>query len=551
LSRTCERILEKRQVAWHTRTKKVPDPPTKSRSASLAVAAGILLSRIAGLVRERIFAHYLGNSDAAGAFKAALRIPNLLQNLFGEGVLSASFIPVYARLLAEGKEEEAGRVAGVVASFLALIVAVLVGVGTLFSRELIDVIAPGFTGDVREVTIDLVKIMFSGVGLLVLSAWCLGILNSHKKFFLSYVAPVLWNVAIIAALVFYGGGLVSTRAGQMALVDKLAWATVVGAGLQLGVQLPRALTLTRGLRPSLSTRFQPARQVGASFVPVLVSRGVVQLSAYIDQILASYLGPAAVSAMLYAQQLYLLPVSLFGMAVAAAELPEMSRAIGTPEEVAAKLRGQLTAGFQNMSFFVVPSVVAFLALGDVVVAALYQTGRFGGSDTTFVWLVLAGSTLGLLASTQARLCASAFYALRDTRTPLWFAIVRVTVTGGLGYVIALPVRKALGWPASYGAAGLTASAGLAGWIEFVLLKYALGKRIGRFAIGAGVLVRAWIAALLACAPAFALHRYVPIRQPLVSGAAVLGLYGALYFVFAIALGLDGAKRIARKLRLRR
>src|SRR5277367_3809913 len=132
----------------------------RGRAAALAVAAGILLSRIAGLLRERVFAHYLGDSDAAGAFKAALRIPNLLQNLFGEGVLSASFIPVYARLLAEGKEEEAGRVAAVVASLLSLLVALLVLAGTAGSRFIIDVVAPGFHGEVRELTITLVQIMF-------------------------------------------------------------------------------------------------------------------------------------------------------------------------------------------------------------------------------------------------------------------------------------------------------------------------------------------------------------------------------------------------------
>ena len=177
----------------------------KKSPAAIAVAFGILLSRIMGLVRERVFAYYLGNSDAAGAFRAALRIPNLLQNLFGEGVLSASFIPVYAKLLAEGKEEEAGQVAATVLSLLATATALLVIVGVTCSRPLIDILAPGFHGEVRELTIRMVAIMFPGTGLLVLSAWCLGVLNSHRQFFLSYVAPVLWNVAIITMLAAMGG----------------------------------------------------------------------------------------------------------------------------------------------------------------------------------------------------------------------------------------------------------------------------------------------------------------------------------------------------------
>src|SRR5688572_27136205 len=163
--------------------------PMRTRPAAL-VAAGILLSRIVGLVRERVFGFYFGVTDEADAFRAAFRIPNLLQNLFGEGVLSASFIPVYARLLAHGREAEAGRVAAAILSLLALVVSLLVLAGILTTPYLIDAIVPGFTGEKRHLTIQLVRTLFPGAGLLVLSAWCLGILNSHGRFFLSYAAPV-------------------------------------------------------------------------------------------------------------------------------------------------------------------------------------------------------------------------------------------------------------------------------------------------------------------------------------------------------------------------
>ncbi len=514
----------------------MPASPSQAKSrrrpAALAVAAGIFLSRLAGLVRERVFAHYLGNSDAAGAFKAALRIPNLLQNLFGEGVLSASFIPVYARLLAEGKEEEASRVAGAIASLLALLVALLVAAGTLGAPYFVDLVAPGFSGQVRALTVTLVEIMFAGVGLLVLSAWCLGVLNSHKRFFLSYVAPVLWNVAQIATLVAFGARAFQSPAGQASVVTLVAWSTVAGAGLQLLVQLPQALLLVRRFRPSLSlTRlraFEPVRRVLRNFVPVVVGRGVVQISAYIDQVFASYLGPASVAAMAYAQQLYLLPISLFGMAISAAELPAMSSVVGSDEEIAAALRERLARGLARMAFFVVPSVVAFLALGDVVVGALYQTGRFGADDTVLVWMILAGSTVGLLAATQGRLCSSALYALGDTRTPLRYAVVRVTITAVLGWAAAFPIRQAFGWPPGHGAAGLTATAGIAGWIELMLLKRALDRRIGHVPLGAGTLLRCWGAAAAAGGIAFTLHRLLPIAHPVLAGAVVLGVYGVLY-----------------------
>ena len=173
-----------------------PHPATSPRqdesgSGAFFVGAGILLSRIVGLIRESVFAHYLGNSLAAAAFKAAIRIPNVLQNLFGEGVLSASFIPVYARLIGRGDREEADRVAGAVFGILSLLTSLLVVAGVLGAPVLIDVIAPGFKGEERALTLRLVQILFPGVGFLVVSAWCLGILNSHRRFFIGYAAPVV------------------------------------------------------------------------------------------------------------------------------------------------------------------------------------------------------------------------------------------------------------------------------------------------------------------------------------------------------------------------
>ena len=157
--------------------------------ASFLVAAGILLSRVVGLVRERVFAHYFGTSVAGDAFKAALKIPNVLQALFGEGALSASFIPVYAGLLAREEKDEARRVAGAVFATLALVVSVLVLLFVLITPWIIATIAPGFTGAKRELTITLVRILWPSAGLFVLGAWCLGVLNSHRKFFLSYAWP--------------------------------------------------------------------------------------------------------------------------------------------------------------------------------------------------------------------------------------------------------------------------------------------------------------------------------------------------------------------------
>src|SRR5215813_4367609 len=220
------------------------------------VAAGIFLSRIAGLVRERAIAYFLGNqSIAADALRGALRIPNVLQNLFGEGVLSASFIPVYARLLAQDEEEESGRVAGAIASLLALVVSVLVLAGVAATPWIIDIIVPGFKGETRALTITLVRILFPGVGLLVMSAWCLGILNSHRRFFLAYVSSVVWNGAIIGALLLF------RHAGMAQLAVYAAWGSVVGSALQVALQLPVVLRLERRLRLAVHAANENVRTV--------------------------------------------------------------------------------------------------------------------------------------------------------------------------------------------------------------------------------------------------------------------------------------------------
>ncbi|MCX5743643.1 MAG: murein biosynthesis integral membrane protein MurJ, partial [Proteobacteria bacterium] len=218
-------------------------PGSAKGGGALAVGAGIFLSRIAGLVRERAIAHYLGISTAAGAFRAAMRIPNLLQNLLGEGVLSAAFIPVYARLRAEGHEEDASRVARAVGTLLVLVASVVAALGVVFARPLVDLLAPGFSGEARELTIQLVQILFPGVSLLVMSAWCLGVLNSHRKFFLPYVAPVLWNAAQIATVIVAGRALAGH---DRDIAVWLAWGVVIGSAAQFLVQLPVVYALLRG-----------------------------------------------------------------------------------------------------------------------------------------------------------------------------------------------------------------------------------------------------------------------------------------------------------------
>ncbi len=515
-----------------------PRPAASAGKFAFLVGAGILISRLVGLIRQRIFAHYFGSSGAGDAFSAAFRIPNFLQNVFGEGALSASLIPVYARLLAQGDEKEATRVANAIFGLLALVTSLVVLVGVLATPLFVTAIAAGFQDERRELTITLVRIFFPGAGLLVLSAWCLGILNSHHRFFVSYTAPVAWNVAIIVALIFYG-----KRLDLFPLAEVVAWSSVVGSALQFGVQLPTVLKLIHRFRPAIDIANAHVKQVIHNFFPVFMSRGVVQISAFVDAEFASFLGQGAVVALNYAQSLYTLPVSLFGMSVSAAELPTMAKALGATEVVAENLRHRLDAGLKRIAFFIVPSSMAFVALGDVIAAVLYQTGRFTHNDAIYVWAILAGSAVGLLASTLGRLYSSTYYALHDTRTPLRYALLRVALTTALGYLCALPLPRALGIEPKWGVAGLTASAGIAGWVEFALLRRTLNRRIGRTGLPFGFVTKLWVGAAAGATVGWGLKLLFIRLHPIPLATVVLGSYGLVYFALTFAFGLPEARTV--------
>ena len=507
------------------------------------MGAGILLSRIFGLLRTRFITHAFGQTDIANAVAAGQRIPNLLQNLLGEGALSASFIPVYARLVAEGKDEDARVLASAVAGLLALMVAIVVALGVALAPQVVNILVPGFTGAKHALTVELVRILFPATALLVLSAWCLGILNSHGKFFLSYTAPVVWNATLIVATLAVG-----RHVAPEALVIYIAWAAVGGSLLQLLVQLPSTIALTRGLRLSMDATHANVAKVLGNFGPALMGRGVNQVSAYVDAFIASLLGSGAVAAISNAQMLYTLPVSLFGMSVSAAELPAMSAATGAESERHAVMRHRLEDGLHRIAFFVVPCSAAFVTLGDVVAGAVFQTGRFTGQDSRYVWAILAGSAVGLLASTLSRLSSSTFYALGDTRTPLRYALVRVLLTTALGFLCALYVPRLLGIEQRWGAVGLSATAGFAAWIEFLLLRHTLRGRIGPVHFRPGYLPRLWVAAGTGALTAWTILMQVDRFGPLIQAVLALVPFGIVYFGLALVFRIPTAVALVQELR---
>ena len=533
----------------------------------MLVALGIGASRLAGLGRETVASRLLGNTAAGDAFAVAMRIPNMLQNLLGEGVLSASFVPVYSRLLDEadyqgGDREDPGRVAGAVAAALMAIVGLAVALIVTLARPVTFVLAPGLEGERFELAVSLVRITALGTGFAVLSAWCLGVLNSHRRFFVSYAAPVLWNAVQVGALV--AAWILALDLDGVARA--LAWGVAGGGLAQLLVQLPLTIRLARGLRLRWTRGHTGLREIRRRFGPAVLGRGVVQVSAYVDLMLASLLATGAVAALYRAQILYMLPVSLFAMSIAAAELPEMSRLADDPAAVAARSR----AAIRRVAFWMLLAAAVYAAAGDLIVGLLFEGGVFESADTVLVWFVIAAYALGLPATGVSRVLQNACYAQGDTAGPARIAAIRVAVSAAVGIVVMFPLDRivvgpdgllgaadaiGLAWalPAAeravddvvrLGAVGLALGSAVAAWTEITLLSRRLGLPDDvRSALGtpatAGAVSFVATAALKLLVDGWP----VILSAPLVATAAVL-----VYTVVAYRSGVAEAHLLLQPLR---
>jgi putative peptidoglycan lipid II flippase len=519
-----------------------PEPePTPEASAPRAganapwIAFGILLSRIAGLVREHLTARFLGGATMANdVWRTALRMPNLLQNLLGEGTLSASFIPVYTELIHQKKHEEAGRLAGAIFALLFALAAGLSLLGIAAAPVLVAVGSPGFIEDPVKyaLAVRCVRIIFPMAGVLVLSAWSLGILNSHRKFFLPYFAPVFWNAAIIATMLWFGA---RTRPNDLLIL--LCWGAFSGGILQFLVQLPGVRRVERDLKLRFNLKLPTVRRVLGTATHAIGGRGVVQISGWVDNIFGSLMFNGAIGILGFAQTLYMLPVSLFGMSVAAAELPELAR---NRDHTNDRVAQRVNVGLTQIAVLVVPSVVGYMVLSDIVVAALYQHGEFTRPDTVAVSYVLIAYSIGLLASTATRLMSSSFFALGDTRTPARIAYLRVALSAAIGGLITAWAH----WfapdnLARWAPAGLALASSVGAWLEWGLLRNKLRERIRGIGIGKSLLIKLGLVALVAAAVGRGIDFVLPDGlNPIIVGVAVLGPYAVIYLVTVHLLGIE-------------
>lgn len=553
---------------------------TRSGRNAFFVGAGIVLSRISGVVREGFLAAWLGTRSSADAFSAALRIPKLLQNLLGEGALSASFIPVYSQVLHRGDERRAGQVAGAVAGLLTLLTGALVLFSVLLARPLAAVVAPGFSGQKHELTVYLIRIVAPGVGFLVLSAWCLGVLNSHRRFFLSYVAPVLWNTAIIIGLATAG-----IRAWAEAnIAEAAAWGVLIGGGLQFFIQLPAVRAVVPHLRITFSTRLQAVRAVARRFLPAVAGRGVVTLGNYTDLILASLLATGAVAVLDRAQVLYLLPISVFAVSVAAADLPELSRAsasAASPSDSGqipnkadhVSIARRLAQGSERVLLFLMFSTVAFIMLGGEIVAALYERVNFTSDDTLIVWWVLAVYSAGMVASGLSRLLQNACYAAGDVAGParisgirlaislvvgivLMFQLDRIAIDSGTLYSVGslpaftpLDAAERAGTELRHlGPIGLAAGSMLGASVELALLKRRVRRAIHHRVEFHRSIMRLIPATLLAAASGGLIVWWLGSQNAILVAMLALAVSGFVYLIVANIAGHPVSRTLFRPLR---
>ena len=506
-----------------------------SRGAA-AVFAGILLSRVLGLVRITLFARYFGNGAYADVFNAAFKIPNAVRNLLGEGTLSASFVPVYSRLLARSDHVGAKALASAVLGFLLAGVSLLTVIGIAAAPILTAVLAPGFDAERAELTTRLTRVLFPMTGLMVVSGWCLGVQNSHRRFFWSYASAALWSLAQIVMLLWWG----SAASSLAELAWWLAWATLAGSVLQVGAQLPEVMRLVGALRPTLDRHAEGVRETLRNVGPVILALGVVQISSLIDLQIASYLPAGAVSSISYASLIALLPVSLFGVSVAASSLPEFSRDAGSDRETA--LLERLRGGWQRILFYIVPCAVVFLAYGDLCVGILLRNGRFGAADQHVVRLVLAGSAIGLVSFASVKLLASAYYALKDYRTPLRASVSSLVVSAATAIALAFAFRRE-----AWAAAAITLGSAIGSFTNLAVLVRGLQAKLGSLytaAMWRGTR-RIVIASGVAMLVALPVRWWLRDLHPLAGGPPTLAVFGVSYLLVAWGMGSHEASRLLR------
>jgi len=480
--------------------------------STFAVTAPTLISRVLGYFRDMIQAFYLGTGTNADAFTMAYVIPNLLRRLTGEGAMTAAFIPVFTQVKKEKKKEELWKFANAFFFDLTLIMALLTVLGIIFSPFLVKVIAFGFkqVHGKWDLTIVLTRIMFPYIFLISLAALVMAILNSFKKFFVPAFTPVLFNLSIIAAAVFF-----APRAEEPAFV--FAAGVVIGGVFQLCFQLPFLWKKGMRFKIGLSFRHPAVRKVAVLMVPGIFGVGISQINFAISRMIASFLEEGSVSSLYYASRIQELTLGLFSIALSIALLPTFS-------ELAArnnikKMKKTLNFSIKLIFWITFPAMAGLIVLNYPIIQVLYQRGVFDVHSTAMSASCLLFFSFGLPFISGVKIIAPAFYALKDTKTPVVVAFFVMLGYISLSLILMKPMRVG----------GIALALSLSSIFNFFLLFYLLEKKIGRIE-KKGVLIyalkSAFSAAVMGCAiwffmKQFEFNNFIFMKQLFVLLSAIL------------------------------
>ena len=446
-----------------------------SEKKNIARAAGVLgfatiISRVMGMVRDMVVARLFGAGFATDAFIAAFQIPNMLRRFFAEGALTSAFVPTFSEYLTRKGEAEARNLANVCFTLLTIVMAVVTILGVVFSPLIVNLMFPGFKAEPAklELTILLNRLMFPYIFLVSLVALCMGILNTVRHFFTPAISTVFLNLSMILCALFLHSWF------QIPIVA-LAVGVLLGGVLQLLLQLPVLYRKGFPLRPRFDFRHPAVRRIALLMGPSVFGVGVYYLNIAVGAILASLLPQGSVSYLYYAQRLFEFPQGIFTVSVAQAVLPSMSRQAAAGEMDA--LKESLAFGLKLTLFITIPAMAGLLVCSTPIFSLIFMGGAFDYAKAEMCGVALFYYSLGLSMVALVRVLVPAFYALKDTRTPVVIAFI--------AFVLNLCFSLALMGPLKHG--GLALASSLSALGNMVLLLYYLREKIGPFG-GRGILI---------------------------------------------------------------
>jgi putative peptidoglycan lipid II flippase len=444
------------------------------RSAGI-VSAAVFLSRITGLVREMVMARLFGAGQVYDAFLLGFRIPNLTRDLFAEGALSSAFVPIFTRVLQREGRPRAARLANLVATALMVIVGLFCLLGMVFSPALVRLLAPGFSAipGKHELAVSLTRLMFPFLLLVALAAQAMGILNSVGRFGMPALASSFFNVgSVIAGLTL--GFWLGPRVGIPPIYG-MAWGVLIGGALQLICQAPSLVRAGFVFRPRLDASDPDLREVLWLMAPAILGNAAVQVNVMVNTNFASAITDAAgrvingpVSWLSYAFRFMQLPLGLFGVAIASATLPAISRSAASAN--LAEFRTILSRSLGLVLLLTIPSSLGLVVLGEPMIGAIFQHRAFHASDTIQTARALSFYAIGLAGYAAVKVLAPAFYALGDSRTPMLISLVSI----GVNYFTSLTMVRLL----NAGHAGLALSTSAVALFGFLVQLFLIRRRLG-------------------------------------------------------------------------